>query len=450
MRPATAGELGGDSWRLYEYVARHFIATLSPDCRLKKSKITIELCGEVFTATGKVLEEKGYTEILPNFVFKDEKLPDARQGEEFLISDVRLQAGQTQAPGYLTEADLIGLMERNGIGTDASISTHINNIVERNFCTIKPGRTIEPTKLGVVMVHGIKTIDPELVLPLVRSKVEEYVAQIANGLASKDTVLGYALQLFLAKFTFFRQNIDRYDSLMGASFSSLKDSGKFLTRCGNCQRYLRHLEAKPQRLYCQTCEVTFNLPQGGQIKQYSNFTCPIDNFELVISHVDGGKSVAICPNCYNNPPFEDRAARGKPMSCDECTHPTCFHSLTTNYVCDCIDRTCNGSMAFVPRSTGKWKICCNNCTMMILLPPTAQRVHVTSEECTDCGAKLMDIKFPVGKSTMPNRSEDVRGCVFCDAALSAVVEEVKGRQFNSSGRGSRGRGRGRGRRERRD
>ena len=65
---------------------------------------------------------------------------------------------QTSPPDYLTEAELISLMERHGIGTDASIPVHINNICERNYVTVAAGRRLQPTTLGVVLVHGYQKV----------------------------------------------------------------------------------------------------------------------------------------------------------------------------------------------------------------------------------------------------------------------------------------------------
>ena len=65
---------------------------------------------------------------------------------------------QTSPPDYLTEAELITLMEKHGIGTDASIPVHINNICERNYVQVANGRRLRPTVLGIVLVHGYQKV----------------------------------------------------------------------------------------------------------------------------------------------------------------------------------------------------------------------------------------------------------------------------------------------------
>jgi DNA topoisomerase-3 len=42
----------------------------------------------------------------------------------------------TQPPDYLTESELITLMEQNRIGTDGSIPTHINKIYELKYVKV--------------------------------------------------------------------------------------------------------------------------------------------------------------------------------------------------------------------------------------------------------------------------------------------------------------------------
>lgn len=107
----------------------------------------------------------------------------------------------------MTESELINLMERNGIGTDASISVHIANILERNYVALGPRRTLVPTKLGIVLVHGYYYIDSELVLPTIRGNIEKECTLIAQGKARKEDVVEHSLDIFRSKFVFFRDHI---------------------------------------------------------------------------------------------------------------------------------------------------------------------------------------------------------------------------------------------------
>ena len=100
----------------------------------------------------------------------------------------------------MTESELIGTMERNGIGTDASIPTHIDNISKRNYVSLESGRRLVPTQLGIVLVQGYLRIDPDLVLPRVRSAIEEQCSLIAAGKANKGDVVEQSLRNFRAKF----------------------------------------------------------------------------------------------------------------------------------------------------------------------------------------------------------------------------------------------------------
>jgi DNA topoisomerase-3 len=43
-------------------------------------------------------------------------LPDFQDGEQFMPDKLELKEGQTSRPNLLTEADLVGLMDKNGIG----------------------------------------------------------------------------------------------------------------------------------------------------------------------------------------------------------------------------------------------------------------------------------------------------------------------------------------------
>ena len=79
------------------------------------------------------------------------------------------------------------------------------------------------------------------------------------------------MDIFRRKFDYFSHNVSAMDELFEASFSSIAESGRFFSKCGNCSRYMKYIASRPQRLYCMQCEKTYSLPLKGTIKLYKVF-----------------------------------------------------------------------------------------------------------------------------------------------------------------------------------
>lgn len=447
MRLASRKELEGDAWRLYDYITRHFIATVSKDCKYMSTTITLSINDEVFSVTGKTLIDPGYTGVMTWQAFgKNEFVPNFTVNEMVTISDVKLGEYQTNPPDYLTESELITLMEKHGIGTDASIPVHINNICQRNYVQVIAGRKLKPTTLGIVLVHGYQKIDPELVLPTMRTAVEEQLNLIAAGKANFNAVLKHTVDIFRLKFQYFVKNIDGMDQLFEVSFSPLSATGKAHSRCGKCRRYMKYIQAKPQRLHCSQCDETYSLPQNGTVKLFRELKCPLDEFELLCWTMGNkGKSFVFCPYCYNHPPFKDMK---KGTGCNSCTHPTCPYSLNSNGICNCSN--CDfGVLVLDPSSGPKWKIGCNRCDTIINLFDDAQKISVQEECCDECGSQTVNVEYKQEKTKLPNSALSMKGCVFCSTEFGRLVDKPKTavasrpRVFRGGKTAGRGRGKGR-------
>ena len=110
---------------------------------------------------------------------------------------------------YITEAELIEEMEKNHIGTDASISVHIANIEKRGYVKVDDKRRLIPTKLGKALIEALESVEKNIVLPENRAKIEEFVAELAEGKKSYEEVLDYALKFYKNKFYVVSSKLDQ-------------------------------------------------------------------------------------------------------------------------------------------------------------------------------------------------------------------------------------------------
>lgn len=236
-----------DERRLYEFVARRFLACCSEDALGQATDVEIQYGDEEFHAHGLVVIARNYLDVYPYENWNSSQpMPKFTLGEEFQPTSANMTEGTTTAPGYLTEPDLLALMDANGIGTDATMAEHIAKIKEREYVTARPrsgggssrsedssnmstrgrgrargGRAgrggrggsaalndaggsaggvqeFIPTVLGMALVEGYDSIglDVSLSKPFLRKEMEMRMKDICEGRKTKQEVVAASINQY--------------------------------------------------------------------------------------------------------------------------------------------------------------------------------------------------------------------------------------------------------------
>ncbi|UZJ55209.1 hypothetical protein CBS101457_004529 [Exobasidium rhododendri] len=225
IHPARhAGDLAGDEKKVYDYITRRFLASCSKHAVGNQTTVDLDIAKEVFTASGVVVLERNYLEIYTFDKWGGPALPQYQQGEHFIPAKMEMKEGETTRPKLLTEADLVSLMDKNGIGTDATIAEHIAKIIEREYVKLlKEGQInyLIPSELGMGLVEGYNAIEfdgnKSLCKPLLRKETEERMTLICQGTRTKEETVQQSLSEYRVVFDKTKQDIGKLIERVGAN-----------------------------------------------------------------------------------------------------------------------------------------------------------------------------------------------------------------------------------------
>ncbi|CAG8504504.1 15994_t:CDS:10 [Dentiscutata heterogama] len=209
-----ASDLTGDELKVYEFVVRRFLACCSDHAVGHETTIEIRLWEEKFTARGLVILARNYLDVYPYDRWGESNLPNFQKGETFIPTTCEMREGHTSPPEYLTEADLISIMDQNGIGTDATIHVHIAKIIEREYARkdFRNGKTyILPSNLGVALVEGYDSIgfDKSLSKPFLRREMESKFKMVCEGRQQKEDVIKDSLAMYKDMYIKTSENVQK-------------------------------------------------------------------------------------------------------------------------------------------------------------------------------------------------------------------------------------------------
>ena len=450
--------------QVYVLVVKHYLACCSRDAVGRETQATVRVGTEEFNARGLMVLEENWLAIYKpweRWGTGQGELPPMEVGSRIEPESLVMKEGRSTAPLPLSEVELISLMDRNGIGTDATIAQHISTILDREYATKDGNQRFHPTKLGIALVEGYNSMGYQLNKPDLRREMEAECNFVAGGQKTKEEIMAPILAKMKQCYQTATEEARKLDEAVGRHFSRLGTDANntevvnaHFSLCGRCnnpmalkrqrdqQRGANRNQARRKLLYCGTCSEGWSLPRGEPSPKTENDTggaptrCPICQYQVIqVSRGDGyeGNGYHVCPRCFSDPPMEHGGTQNGEFRCFSCRHPTCSLASGTQggdtpvFPCPfCRDNT---SQVVLRKNSRGYVLSCNKyipgqdrCPYTIWLPKEVQSAEVPGDEnhntsCPSCmngNARKICLVWKPG-SLPPHWGRDWTGCVLCDS-----------------------------------
>ena len=383
IHPTGQGDpesLDGGQKKLYNLIARRFLATLMGPATIENTKLSIDVAGEPFTASGDVLVSPGFREAYPYGLKRDEQLPALSEGDTVDVLDIKHEAKQTEPPARYSQGKLVQEMEKRGLGTKSTRASIIERLYTVKYLKNDP---IEPSQLGMAIIDALHEFAPRITTPDMTAELDADMTKVAEGKDSQEHVVDHSRALLAGML----DALIEHKEDLGEAISDAVTADAKVGTCPKCGKDLvMKTSAKTRGSFigCMgwpDCDVTYPVPSG-----------------VKVSPIEG--EGAVCPEC-GAPRIKCQPFRQKAY--EMCVNPKC----PTNFEPDLVVGECpvckeagrEGKLvAHKSERTGKRFIRCENydeCGVSYPLPSRG-KLEATGEVCEHCGAPIVVVQTARG------------------------------------------------------
>jgi DNA topoisomerase III len=196
-----------DERRVFDLVARRFLAVFHPPARYARTTIVTLVEEERFRTRGKVTLEAGWRGVYGLESEEDKKarqdedgenesaeLPQLEQGQKIRCAEAEVEAKETKPPPRYTEATLLSAMEtagklvddeelreamkERGLGTPATRAETIETLIRREYIE-RAGKDLQPTPKGLQVITMLE--EHPLTSPELTGDWEKRLTDIEHG-----------------------------------------------------------------------------------------------------------------------------------------------------------------------------------------------------------------------------------------------------------------------------
>jgi DNA topoisomerase-3 len=205
-------KLSDDDRRIYDMVARRFLAVFHPEAVFENTKVETTVAGHVFRTRGKVLLFPGWRGVYGEIAEgegaadddegRDQQLPKLVLNEDVETRDVHADEKETKPPRRYSDASLLGAMEtagrlvdddemreamkESGIGTPATRASIIERLIDVGYVE-RDARALVATEKGLNVIRLLG--EHPLTSPSLTGDWEARLAKIERGEEPRATFM---------------------------------------------------------------------------------------------------------------------------------------------------------------------------------------------------------------------------------------------------------------------
>lgn len=136
-----------------------------------------------FRANGQTVKFDGFLKVYPTKT-EETELPDLEKNDKLDLLKLNSVQHFTEPPARYTEASLVKILEKHGIGRPSTYAPIISTIQDRNYVSKNDQKRFFPSEMGIIVNDVLVKNFPEIVDVDFTAKMEKELDEVADG---KDT-----------------------------------------------------------------------------------------------------------------------------------------------------------------------------------------------------------------------------------------------------------------------
>ena len=189
-------KLDGPLLKLYELIWMRTLASQAVDCLQEKVSVKIQSSSKaLFQASGMTILSPGFYKIDKYIQAQEKFLPELKKGMDLKLQKMEGEEHETKPPARFTEASLVQLLEKEGIGRPSTYAPIIATIQKRGY-VFKDKNALVPTMTALIVTRFLSEYFPDYVDSSFTSSMEQVLDDIAEG---KKNHTQYLKQVYFGK-----------------------------------------------------------------------------------------------------------------------------------------------------------------------------------------------------------------------------------------------------------